>query len=866
MLLLEHLTEGVNDGDQACYYWTCRGPLLACHERLNKDQHWHILCNFATLLYSSDCRSSCRSSIGATNKCVMKCFALFVLSKAPPLDHIGRAEPKPALWTCRQRGGQRGEGEENNGKGGSIGGRRARRTRAARDNQAPSGRGRGAKRSMLYDDMAAYAEHFNPLLAAEAAAEQAEFVAAAAAPSLLHGVKASRRPRVLGHAVYVLEKPGRGEKLGQDCRISKGDLVSVREVRRKGRAASGRSGSGDSDDGEDTDVVEASVMDKDLFGLKLAIPIGSNSARIMESFEEGGAMLSVEQGANILANERAVAAVAAATDKRENHSEAGLLVVRSFAAAAESLPAEAASSAGPTRQAVSDNVKMQGGNAEAVSKWEEAARCAPPKLNKAAVADAVRDVCKVRVPPNASQKTAIKRALSRTLSIVQGPPGTGKTVTAASIVVGAVMAGSGPVLATAASNVAVDNLMEKVLTVCREVRDLRVVRVGRVAAVGEDLWGRTLEGMLERDSGVRRAREEAERNPGGAGLAAAVYEAEQQASRRIVGGADIVFATCVTAGQEIIASRPFRFLLCDEATQATEPDVLIPLTGGVGEILRQVVLVGDHHQLPPTVLVKPDEPGSLARSMFSRLWHAGVSSTMLDTQYRMHPDISSFPARQFYFGRLTTAVKRRDRALPVALVAHDRVSLPVLCPVEDSTATPLSDRLLGMLGQRRVLFLNVTNGREEHESGAEREANFSYLNRCEAELVYDIVRNLPYPAQDIGVISPYAAQVRLVAQLLSRYEDDSYIDVSSVDGFQGREKDAIVFSAVRSNSAGRVGFLADWRRLNVALTRAKSALIVLGSAETLQHDKHWAAWLRHTPVYEATEVFPPQPTVAPRGY
>lgn len=776
--------------------------------------------------------------------------AAFVSFLPSPLCQICSSESPAARWTCRQRNGE-GKGSSGDADSGGAG-RRARRTRATRGGQSSPGRGRGAKRHLLYSAMAAYAEHFAPLLATEAASEQAEYAAATKAPSLLQGVKAFRRPRVLGHAVYVLEKPGRGEKLGQECRMAKGDIVIVREQRyRRRRSPDTRNSTGSTSKtlgkstenrrgeslGEDDNDVEASVMERDLFGVKVAVPIGSQSARTLQSYEEGGLLLSLEQGANILANERAVAAVTAATDKSANHSEPCLLVVRSFADASESIEAEAAASRGPTRQAIS-NASHNGKVGEA-TKWEEAARCSPPKLNKAAVADAVRDICQVRVPPNTSQRNAIRQALSRTVSIIHGPPGTGKTATAASIIVGAVLAGSGPVLATAASNVAVDNLMGKVLDVCREVRDLRVVRVGRVAAVAETLWDRTLEGMLERDRGVRRAREDSAGNLNGTKSAAAVYEAEQQASRRIIGGADVVFATCVTAGQGLVAQNSFRLILCDEATQATEPEALIPLTGGMGD-LRQVVLVGDHHQLPPTVLSDADNPGGLVRSLFSRLWHAGVSSTMLDTQYRMHPDISSFPSRQFYFGKLKTAVTRHERALPAS----------------SSDASPLSARLLSLLGQRRVLFLNLASGKEEYETSPKHLATFSYCNHAEAELACAIVHNLPLRRQDIGLISPYSAQVRLLTQMLSRSEGDELVEVNSVDGFQGREKEAIVFSAVRSNTRGRVGFLADWRRLNVALTRSKSALIVVGSSETLHHDVHWAAWLRHAPTYEASELFP----------
>jgi hypothetical protein len=473
---------------------------------------------------------------------------------------------------------------------------------------------------------------------------------------------------------------------------------------------------------------------------------------------------------------------------------------------------------------------------EACGTWEEAARAAPPCLDRPAVAAAVRGVCGgVRPTLNASQRTAVKRALARSVSVVQGPPGTGKTLTAACVVVAAVAAGAGPVLATAASNVAVDNLMGKVLAVAAGAgRKMSVVRVGRVAAVEERLWGSTLEGLLERDKGVRRAREEAAKDPA---AAAAAREVEQKAALRIVRAADVVMGTCVGAGREVLADVKFRFVLCDEAAQVTEPDLLVPLTAGLASALGQLVLVGDHHQLPPTVLSDGTAPDGLGRSLFSRLWSSGVSSTLLDTQYRMHPDIAAFPARHFYFSRLNTAVGGADRPVP----AHSSGGEGGIGGIDAAS-------LMALLLKRRVLFVNAQDGRDERDGAlGELDAAFSYVNRAEARVACNIARQLPFPSGEVGLISPYSAQVRLMSRILAT-DGESAVEVSTVDGFQGREKSAIVFSAVRNNEAGRVGFLGDWRRLNVALTRARAVLIVVGAFPTLRHDPHWSSWLQSVPV------------------
>lgn len=746
---------------------------------------------------------------------------LAFISGAAPLP-----PPPRAFWTCRRRSS----------------------SSSSSSSEASGGRGRGSKRAALHLARDAYRAHFAPLLAAESAAEQAAWAAAARAQPPLRGVTVLRKKgRVLSGCVYALGGAGKGrKKISAECGLKKGDVVVVRG-------------------GAEGEVeVEGSVMERGAWEVFVVVKIGGDGCGVMDGWVENGEDVVVFAGANGIAGERASLALEVVSGK-DGMAELDIagMIVRSLEESVGGIL-----KGGPSKQVAAGGVS--GG------KWEEVARASPARADKALSASAVREVCaSLSVPLNTSQRAAVKHALERSVSIIQGPPGTGKTVTAACIISAAVRAGCGPVLATAASNVAVDNLLEKLLDVGRGApRDrLNIVRVGRVAAVVESLWDFTVEGILEKDPVVRRAREEAERNPS---VSSKSYEVERLAAVRILRRADVVLTTCVGAGRDIFEELCFSFLLCDEATQSTEPDLLVPLVAGSAPTLRQLVLVGDHHQLPPTVLCQGEEGEKLSHSLFSRFWSAGVASMMLNTQYRMHPQIAAFPSKYFYFSKLVSAVKKEDRPLPLSLLTDSSSAdeaLPSMSGVvsgetrrEGGVTGGLSDgdlgrlsgidtkRLVSLLQKNRVIFIDSENGLEERDGLLrELDAAFSYVNRVEARLVCNIVHQLRYPRGDVGVISPYSAQVRLISRALAS-ERDSQVQVSTVDGFQGREKEVIIFSAVRSNKQGRVGFLADWRRLNVALTRARKVLIVVGTASTLKNDPHWQAWLRSAPCYALSSL------------
>ncbi|CAI7833455.1 unnamed protein product [Closterium sp. NIES-53] len=265
-------------------------------------------------------------------------------------------------------------------------------------------------------------------------------------------------------------------------------------------------------------------------------------------------------------------------------------------------------------------------------------------------------------------------------------------------------------------------------------------------------------------------------------------------------------------------SRPFDVVVIDEAAQAVEPSTLIPMTHGCS----QVFMVGDPLQLPATVLSTRAVHYGYHGSMFSRLQQAGYPVVMLNTQYRMHPMIRHFPSHEFYGGALRDAPQ-----------------------MAQNTARPWhAERVFGPL-----FFFDLHQSKDEQPPGG------SWMNTDEAEFVMVLYRHLValYPqlkeSSDVGVISPYKHQVKLLRDKFRELlgEGAHRVDVNTVDGFQGREKDVIIFSCVR---AGRgkgksIGFLSDFRRMNVGITRARSSMLVVANAAALMVDEHWGNLVKH---------------------
>ncbi|GMJ12456.1 UP-FRAMESHIFT1, LOW-LEVEL BETA-AMYLASE 1 [Hibiscus trionum] len=427
---------------------------------------------------------------------------------------------------------------------------------------------------------------------------------------------------------------------------------------------------------------------------------------------------------------------------------------------------------------------------------------------------------------NASQVFAVKSVLQKPISLIQGPPGTGKTVTSAAIVYHMAKQGQGQVLVCAPSNVAVDQLAEKISTT-----GLKVVRLCAKSreAVSSPVEHLTLHYQVRHlDTSEKSELHKLQQLKDEQGELSSSDEKKYKALKRatereISQSADVICCTCVGAGDPRLVNFRFRQVLIDESTQATEPECLIPLVLGV----KQVVLVGDHCQLGPVIMCKKAARAGLAQSLFERLVLLGVKPIRLQVQYRMHPCLSEFPSNSFYEGTLQNGVTINERQ-------SSGIDFPWPVP-------------------NRPMFFYVQMGQEEISA-----SGTSYLNRTEAANVEKIVttflRSGVVPSQ-IGVITPYEGQRAYIVNYMSRngslrqqlYKE---IEVASVDSFQGREKDYIIVSCVRSNEHQGIGFLNDPRRLNVALTRARYGIVILGNPKVLSKQSLWNGLLTHYKEHE----------------
>lgn len=420
---------------------------------------------------------------------------------------------------------------------------------------------------------------------------------------------------------------------------------------------------------------------------------------------------------------------------------------------------------------------------------------------------------------NHSQVNAVKAVLQKPLSLIQGPPGTGKTVTSATIVYQLSKMNPGPVLVCAPSNVAVDQLTEKI-----HATGLKVVRLTAKSREALDSQVNFLtlhEQVANNDMHVELQKLIQLKNEQGelSSSDERKYKALSRAcEREILDTADVICATCVGCGDPRLSKLKFRTVLIDEATQAAEPECMIPLVLGC----KQVVFVGDHLQLGPVIMNKKAARAGLTQSLFERLIVLGNKPIRLQVQYRMHPCLSDFPSFMFYEGSLQNGVTAPERL-------RKNVDFPWPIPT-----LPM------------FFFQNL--GQEEISS-----SGTSFLNRTEASNVEKIVTAFFTAGVDpkqIGVVTPYEGQRSFVVnhmQLHGKLRKELYkdVEVASVDAFQGREKDYIILSCVRSNDHQGIGFLSDPRRLNVALTRAKYGLVILGNPKVLSKHPLWHYLLVH---------------------
>ncbi len=434
---------------------------------------------------------------------------------------------------------------------------------------------------------------------------------------------------------------------------------------------------------------------------------------------------------------------------------------------------------------------------------------------------------------NLPQQEAVRFALSATdVAILHGPPGTGKTTTLAEVIYQAVARGQ-RVLASAPSNTAVDNILERLVSIMPNV-----LRVGHPARVFESLRGHTLDELVDKDPStdvVREMRREVEQLVRAATRASRSRDAyrrrkqlfaeagqlrgqirglERSVIRSILDSADVV-CTTTTIDDDLLGDRDFDTVVIDEACQLTEPSVW-------QAVLRadRLILAGDHCQLPPTVLSEEAAREGLRDSLMQRLIVREGDSIFrrLTVQYRMHESIMKFSSRTFYGD---------------SLVADDSVRGHRLCDLPEVTESPLTSDPIELIDTAGAEF------EEQLEPDGE-----SKLNPKEANVIVHLVRELldsGLRGDQIAIIAPYAAQVRCLRLLLELPE----LEIDTVDGFQGREKEVVLLTMVRSNDRGEIGFLSDTRRSNVALTRARRKLIVVGDSATLGGHEFYAGLLQY---------------------
>lgn len=444
---------------------------------------------------------------------------------------------------------------------------------------------------------------------------------------------------------------------------------------------------------------------------------------------------------------------------------------------------------------------------------------------------------------NEDQKKAVKMALeTEDVLLIHGPPGTGKTRVLTEIIRQAFRQGQ-TVLVSAPSNAACDHLVE-----CLVKKKVSVTRLGHPARVTENVREHTLsyklaahpyakmidehEAQLEQlarqkerrqDRRVMSWEERNEMRDEVHRLRDDIRDLKTQIFKQVWNASDVVVATHTVCGDPLIRAKAFDWVILDEATQGIEPATWIPMRHG-----GKVILAGDHCQLPPTVFrSKPGERG-LSFTLFERL-HAVLDAKFkvrLERQYRMHGNIMDFSSQEFYDGALVA---------DPSVVGHTLKDLPKI-NTEGLDGAP-------------VIFLDTAGlgYEEEIEDGTE-----SRYNSQEAKLVVKELEGLlraGVSPEEIAIISPYSAQVKLLTGMILGDKGDpgdlAALEIDSVDAFQGREKEAVIVSLVRSNREGQLGFLTDTRRMNVAMTRAKRKLIMIGDSATLSNHTFFEDLLRY---------------------
>lgn len=459
---------------------------------------------------------------------------------------------------------------------------------------------------------------------------------------------------------------------------------------------------------------------------------------------------------------------------------------------------------------------------------------------------------------NPTQERAVNEVLwAKDVAIVHGPPGTGKTTTLVEAINETLMRES-QVLVCAQSNMAVDWISEKLVD-----RGINVLRIGNPTRVNDKMLGFTYERRFESHAdypqlwAIRKAIRELRKNRKKGSenyhqkmdrLKSRAAEIEIRINSELFGEARVIACTLVGSAHHLLEGMKFGTLFIDEAAQALEAACWIPMRRA-----SRVILAGDHCQLPPTVKSIAALRAGLGKTLMERIAENKPEVvTLLKIQYRMNDEIMRFSSDWFYGGKVESAPQIKYRSVldydhPITWIDTSNEENQITIEGEDapedsaSTASSVSAANLNSDLNFKEQFVGESFGR---------------INKAEAELTLLTLaeyftkigkQRVLEERIDVGIISPYRAQVQYLKKLIKKYEFFKpyrrLISVNTVDGFQGQERDVILISLVRSNDEGQIGFLKDLRRMNVAMTRARMKLIILGNKDTMtKHPFYKKLW------------------------
>lgn len=459
---------------------------------------------------------------------------------------------------------------------------------------------------------------------------------------------------------------------------------------------------------------------------------------------------------------------------------------------------------------------------------------------------------------NPTQERAVNEVLwAKDVAIVHGPPGTGKTTTLVEAINETLMRES-QVLVCAQSNMAVDWISEKLVD-----RGINVLRIGNPTRVNDKMLGFTYERRFESHAdypqlwAIRKAIRELRKNRKKGSenyhqkmdrLKSRAAEIELRINAELFGEARVIACTLVGSAHHLLEGMKFGTLFIDEAAQALEAACWIPMKRA-----SRVILAGDHCQLPPTVKSIAALRAGLGKTLMERIAENKPEVvTLLKIQYRMNDEIMRFSSDWFYGGKVESAPQIKYRSVldydhPITWIdtsnEENQITIEGEDAPEDSASTSSS---VSAANQNSDL-----NFKEQFVG-----ESFGRINKAEAELTLLTLaeyftkigkQRVLSESIDVGIISPYRAQVQYLKKLIKKYEFFKpyrrLISVNTVDGFQGQERDVILISLVRSNDEGQIGFLKDLRRMNVAMTRARMKLIILGNKNTMtKHPFYKKLW------------------------